>query len=132
MTALSADVLQDIMISSFRHEGEVYARSLSEFDKDDSFSKMDDNLYYHSDDDVYVLIHSFHQIDEIAYNDEATDEDKDAELEGTCDWIRDDAGIPSDYSKFSLERRCIKFDGPNAIAGDYYRAYGIGVIRFSR
>jgi len=128
-TPINDDVFTEILINSVKRDGERFANSKSEFD-DDNYQKVNDNHYYDSENDEIILIHSFHQIDEIEYGDEIDDGDKQMMIESFIEFIRDENNISGDYSNFELERRCIKFD--NCFGSDYYNAYGIGVIKLKR
>ena len=138
-TKVTTDDLDQILMEGARRDGDWFRTATTDLD---DYEKLRDDLYYDRDDDEYILVTSFSDMDEFIdrYMEESPEtvseykergEDLQAELEADyADGYREEYNISNDYTDYEVVRRHIC--STNGFSRDFYTNYGVGRIYLRR
>ena len=126
-TTTNTDDLEQMLIEGYQRDGEWFASATTDLD---DYDKLNDELYYNSEDDEYIVILSFSDIDSILEDSEDEAADMESIELGYLEYYRDQYNISTDYNTPEFVRRhiCSK----NGFSRDLYTNYGVGRLYLRR
>ena len=121
------DDLEQMLIEGCRRDGEWFRTATTDLD---DYDKLQDDIYYNSEDDEYIVVLSFGDIDSILEDSEDEEADMEAIELGYVEYYRDQYNISTDYNTPEFVRRHICYN--NGFARDLYSNYGVGRLYLRR
>ena len=126
-TTTTTDDLGDILLAGLQADGEWFRTATTDLD---DYDKLQDDLYYNREDDEYVVVLSFSDIDSILEDSEDEEADMESIELGYLEYYRDQYNISTDYNTPEFSRRHICYN--NGYARDLYSNYGVGRLYLRR